>query len=493
MSPASANNLVGVDETGSLTNGVNGNLVGVTDPGFDPNGLQNNGGPTQTIALLPGSPAIGSGSVALAVDTNGNPLTTDQRGEPRIVNGTVDIGAFEAQQETTTTTVTASPDTSVSGQSVTFAVTVTPQAGSALPTATGSIQFEIDGSDLGSPAPLVNGSATSAAISSLSVASRTISAVFTSNSTADFGASTGSTSLTVEAATAPNIQSVVNNAPSSSGGSVALQTTSSTAFSTAVSAINVANPSSPVTVTLDLYGTSTTPSTTIDAPSSVQVDLTSSSGSATVQGATVSGGTVAVAASVTPSDWTVTGGTVTVEGSATAGDFIVNGGTVILADGTVITGNSPAIIVNAGTVILRGVTAQTATNSPTIVVNGGSLLVRNSTIEESTGSAQAAIVITGGNVDMGTAASPGGNVLVQRERWRPARLQRDLQLRARYRQHAGGQRDAAAVALPQLYGPGQLDRLFGLRTVGDLHRRRPRCQPGRRCANRQRRILRRDD
>ena len=109
------------------------------------------------------------------------------------------------------------------------------------------------------------------------------------------------------------------------------------------------------------------------------------------------------------SNWTVNGGNVTVEGSATAGDFIVNGGTVTLADGTVITGNSPAIIVNSGTVILQGVTAQTATNSPTIVVNGGSLVVRNSTIEESTGSAQAAILINGGTVDLGTAASPGGN------------------------------------------------------------------------------------
>ncbi len=98
-------------------------------------------------------------------------------------------------------------------------------------------------------------------------------------------------------------------------------------------------------------------------------------------------------------------------GCASAGDFIVNGGTVTLADGTVITGNSPAIIVNSGTVILQGVTAQTATNAPTIVVNGGSLVVRDSTIEESTGYDQAAILVDGGTVDLGTAASPGGNIL----------------------------------------------------------------------------------
>ncbi len=89
-----SNNLVVYDATGTL-NG-NDNLLGVTDPGIGL--LANNGGPTQTIALLAGSPAIDAGSNALAVDpTTGDPLAYDQRGAgfPRIVNGTVDIGAFE--------------------------------------------------------------------------------------------------------------------------------------------------------------------------------------------------------------------------------------------------------------------------------------------------------------------------------------------------------------------------------------------------------------
>jgi hypothetical protein len=50
--------------------------------------LGNYGGPTQTIPLLPGSPAINAGTSA------GAPLT-DQRGLPRF--GPVDIGAFEVQ------------------------------------------------------------------------------------------------------------------------------------------------------------------------------------------------------------------------------------------------------------------------------------------------------------------------------------------------------------------------------------------------------------
>ena len=58
--------------------------------------LQNNGGPTVTMALLPGSPAIDNGSNANLLGT----MTSDQRGfMVRIINGgislTVDIGAYE--------------------------------------------------------------------------------------------------------------------------------------------------------------------------------------------------------------------------------------------------------------------------------------------------------------------------------------------------------------------------------------------------------------
>ena len=92
-----------------LVNGVNNNQVGVINPGLG--SLANNGGPTMTHALLSGSPAINAGSNALAVDQNGNALTTDQRGTGfnRIVNGTVDIGAFESQASAPTPTPTPTP------------------------------------------------------------------------------------------------------------------------------------------------------------------------------------------------------------------------------------------------------------------------------------------------------------------------------------------------------------------------------------------------
>ena len=89
LSTDSAYNLIGTGGSGGLTSS-NGNQVGVADPGLAP--LGNYGGPTQTIALLPGSPAIGAGFMFDYPGTS-TPITTDQRGMPR--GSLVDIGAFQ--------------------------------------------------------------------------------------------------------------------------------------------------------------------------------------------------------------------------------------------------------------------------------------------------------------------------------------------------------------------------------------------------------------
>lgn len=58
---------------------INGAVA--TDPGLDPNGLASNGGPTQTIALHPGSAAVNAGlDSACAATPVGD---ADQRGVPR--------------------------------------------------------------------------------------------------------------------------------------------------------------------------------------------------------------------------------------------------------------------------------------------------------------------------------------------------------------------------------------------------------------------------
>ncbi|MEO1092253.1 MAG: DUF4114 domain-containing protein [Pseudomonadota bacterium] len=90
------NNLIGdPGGTDGFVDGVDGDLVGSSsaplDPGLDPAGLQDNGGPTPTIALLPGS---------LAVDRGSNPqaFETDQRGDgfDRENGAGAEIGAFES-------------------------------------------------------------------------------------------------------------------------------------------------------------------------------------------------------------------------------------------------------------------------------------------------------------------------------------------------------------------------------------------------------------
>jgi hypothetical protein len=57
--------------------------------------LASNGGATQTIALLSGSPAINAGDPAGCTDDNGAVLTTDQRDVVRPQGGRCDIGAYE--------------------------------------------------------------------------------------------------------------------------------------------------------------------------------------------------------------------------------------------------------------------------------------------------------------------------------------------------------------------------------------------------------------
>ena len=82
-----------LDRDGScIIDGINGDIT-VSDPGLD--SLADNGGPTQTHALLAGSPAIDAGS------SDCPPPATDQRGVSRPQDGDgdgnsiCDIGAFE--------------------------------------------------------------------------------------------------------------------------------------------------------------------------------------------------------------------------------------------------------------------------------------------------------------------------------------------------------------------------------------------------------------
>jgi len=262
---SNGNNLIG-DGSGRSGFGVPGDQVGTASSPIDPllAPLGNYGGPTQTMPLLPGSPAIDAGSNALAVDASGNPLTTDQRGLPRVVNGTVDIGAVEAQP-------------------VTLRVTNTSNSGP------GSLQ-----------------------------------------------------------------QYVQDNNLLGGGNTILFQASSTFTPAGVIQAVNaLTNVAQPVTIILDLGGGTYTTDTPANPPANVT--------------------------------------------------FVVQNGTLV--------GGSPALIVAGGSVVVQHATLTTATDAPTILVTGGSLTLRNDIVQESTRFTDAAIAVTGGTVDLGTAASPGNNTI----------------------------------------------------------------------------------
>jgi hypothetical protein len=107
---------------GGLIDGGNGNIVGSAGSGtidiatvLNP-ALADNGGPTLTHALVADSLAINAGDNSKAVDADGDPLVYDQRGEikegvgfDRIVDGVVDIGAFEVQPQIRTVQIDVKP------------------------------------------------------------------------------------------------------------------------------------------------------------------------------------------------------------------------------------------------------------------------------------------------------------------------------------------------------------------------------------------------
>ncbi len=107
-------NLIGTGGSGGLVNGVDGNIVLTSLTGLGLAPLGNNGGPTQTMALLPGSPAIGAGVIADYPGTT-TPITTDQRGEP-LDSPNPDIGAYQTQGST----LTSLSFSGISNQSITY-------------------------------------------------------------------------------------------------------------------------------------------------------------------------------------------------------------------------------------------------------------------------------------------------------------------------------------------------------------------------------------
>ena len=368
-------NLIG---TGSIS-GSN-NITGVANPGLAP--LGDYGGPTQTMALLPGSPAINAGDNSLIPAG----VTTDQRGPgfPRIVNGTVDIGAFESSGFTIAVT-------SGSGQSANI---TEPFANPLVVTVTANNSFEpVAGGQVTFNAP------TSGASASLSVNLATIAADGMASTTPTANASAGSYAVTATATgvTNPASFSLTNVV------SLVVNTTSDSAYTapgvnTLRLAITYANSFTTGTPTITFDPTVFASAQTITLTSG-QLELSNTTVTETITGpaagVTVSGGGASrvfqvdngVNASI--SGLTIAGGST----SGSGGGLFNNGGTVTLTNCTV-SGNSASsgslqsggggLFNNGGTVTLTNCTltdnAATGFDGGGLFNSGGTATLTNCTI-----------------------------------------------------------------------------------------------------------------
>ena len=174
--------LIGPGGSGGIAGGSDGDIVLASLDAIDLAPLANNGGPTRTMALLPGSAAINAGNNALDADSDGVILPSDQRGTgfPRVVGGTADIGAYEYPFLTTRISLSAPGGaTSTFGQMVTFTATVVVIDGGTGVLA-GSVEFFDGRTPLGSVALDGSGRA-SLTTSALGLGPRSITATYSGN------------------------------------------------------------------------------------------------------------------------------------------------------------------------------------------------------------------------------------------------------------------------------------------------------------------------
>ncbi|MBI3822042.1 MAG: PKD domain-containing protein [Planctomycetes bacterium] len=165
-----------------------------------------------------------------------------------------------------------------------------------------------------------------------------------------------SSPVQINAITNTNLQAILPQSPTTAN-TVTIEASSAVTEDAVISAVNgLTAPAQPVTISLILNG------------------------------GTYSGQTVSPPSNVT----------LVIDGAGGANTFV---------------GQSPAFTVTSGNVIVSNVIFLNATDTPTILITGGSLTLRNSIIQESNGGNDAAIVITGGTLDLGTSVDLGGNIV----------------------------------------------------------------------------------
>ncbi len=149
----------------------------LTDPNLSSSVLPNR----QVTFALSGGTSVSASTNAAGVATATLPVSGPPRNatvtasfaQTTHYKGSTASSPFTVEKNPTTTTLLEPPAT-VHGQSVSFTAQVARVNGTSDPT--GTVQFTVDGDDLGSPVPVVNGVANSPATSTLSTGSHTLGA-----------------------------------------------------------------------------------------------------------------------------------------------------------------------------------------------------------------------------------------------------------------------------------------------------------------------------
>jgi fibronectin-binding autotransporter adhesin len=423
LQAGSANNLVGDgSEMSGITSGSNGNQVGTAQAPIDPllSPLGNYGGPTQTVALLPGSPAIGGGITGTGIPT------TDQRGQQR--SGHVDIGAFQSGGFTLALVVGGTPQSAVIGTTFSNTLAVMVTANNPLePVDGGAVSFtasQVGGSsaDLSSATATIVGG-----VADLSATANNVPGTYTVTATA-VGAGSSSVSFTLTNTEFPGLevnttQDVVNSIDGTTSlreaidYSLTLAAPSTITFSPAVFG------STPQTIVLALGELS------LSNPATITI-VGPGAGLLTVSG-NLASRVFEVTGSAALSGLTITqggGG----QGAANSGAGLRNDhGTLSLIDCT-ITGNGMAddvpsfgtyagggLYANGGTTSLTDctVSGNTATNGGGLYANGSATSLTNCTVSGNTAQnggglyiQHGTIAITGSNISSNTGVTFGAGI-----------------------------------------------------------------------------------
>jgi hypothetical protein len=134
-----------------------------------------------------------TGDVVAAIPTGG---AQDGSGNPSTASTSADNTVHWVKEIASHVAVATTPGSTVFGQSATATATVTFDSG----TSAGSVQFSVDGADVGSPVTVSGGTATSAPLAGLEPGARSIGATFTPADPVYLPAS-GSSTLSVSKAT----------------------------------------------------------------------------------------------------------------------------------------------------------------------------------------------------------------------------------------------------------------------------------------------------